>query len=159
MDQKIFEIMIEDTKHWQSTNPPLCPNEQEIEIFKTYIGNKKPACLLGMTKQLLPFCDFCVDLNPINVGKPVIQTDWRNMNTPAEIMVGDGVLNLVGLEFIEKLKNLCNSFVCRVFLKKLEGMKYAEIFPTEFPESKNIIYTQENIAIVIYEFTQPLNAC
>ena len=79
---------IEDTKHWQNLKPPLCPNEYEIELYRHHIRGYKPVCLLGMTKQLIELCDFMIDLNPINQEKPVIKSDWYNINEKSEVVLG-----------------------------------------------------------------------
>lgn len=139
-----------DTKYWQNLLPPMSPNEYEVEIYKHHIKGYKPVCLLGMTEKLQPICDFMVDLYPIEQNKLVIEQNWNDLKEPAEAVIGDGVINLEGLQLVEKLIKNYQRLVFRVFLKKFEWIKYAQHFPTEFPGSKLIIPTQENIAIVVY---------
>ena len=116
--------MIHDTQHWQNLEPPLAPNTYEVELFKLHTNGLHPVCLLGMTKELIPLCDYMVDLNPIPQNKPIIQSDWKDLNKESSVIIGDGVLNLAGLELINYLLKLTNKIVCRVFLKKFNG-KYS----------------------------------
>ena len=142
--------MIHDTQYWQNLQPPLAPNAYEVELFKLHTNGLHPVCLLGMTKELIPLCDYMVDLNPIPQNKPIIQSDWKNLNKESSVIIGDGVLNLAGLELINCLLKLTTKIVCRVFLKKFNGMKYAQHFHTEFLGASLVIPTQENISIVIW---------
>lgn len=139
-----------DVEYWQNLKPPMCPNEYEIELYKHHIKGLKPVCLLGMTEQLRPFCDFMVDFHPVPQNKPVLKQDWNELKEPAQAIIGDGVLNLEGLQLIQKLNNY-KKLIFRVFLKKFSWMKYATHFPNEFPNASLVIPTQENIAIVIWE--------
>ena len=143
--------MIEDTTHWQNLKPPLSPNEYEVELFKLHINGFNPVCLLGMTKELIPLCHFMVDLNPISQDKPVIKSDWKNLDKTSSVIICDGVLNLAGIELIDHLLKLTDKIVCRTFLKKLEGMKYAQHFPQEFLGAELIIPTQENVVMAIWD--------
>lgn len=147
-----FNDMINDKNHWHGRNPPLCPNPYEIECYKYNIKNKSPVCLLGMTKELLPLCDYAIDLNPVECDKPVRKMNWWDILEFSEVMIGDGVLNLVGLEFVDKVARLMtNSLVCRVFLKKQPWMKYATHFPTSFPGA-TWFESQPDIAMVRWKF-------
>lgn len=107
--------------------------------------------MLGMTKELVHICDFMVDLNPIPQVKPVFVSNWSELSVSVRTIIGDGVLNLEGPDLVEKLMENCERLVCRVFLRKLEGMKYATHFPTEFPKAKQIIPTQQDVVIVVWE--------
>lgn len=140
-----------DTEHWQNLNPPLCPNEYEVALYKHHTKGLKPICLLGMTERLQPLCDFMVDLYPIKQTKPVFQKNWNVIDEQAEAIIGDGVLNLEGLNLVEKLIKSYKKLVFRVFLKKFSWMKYATHFPDHFPNADLVIPTQEDIAIVIWE--------
>jgi hypothetical protein len=120
-------------------------------VHKHHIKGCGPICLLGMTKELIEFCDFMVDINPIKQEKPVVRCDWSKLNQQVDVIIGDGVLNLSGINLVKDLLKITNKLICRVFLKKLEGMKYATNFPTEFPGSTIIIPTQENVVMVIWE--------
>lgn len=141
-----------DTNHWQNLKPPLCPDEREVEIYARYCGKTKPVCLLGMTKELIHLCDYMVDLNPIPQEKPVIRSAWEDLEGRAEVILGDGVLNLAGIGLVQSLSRKCRKLVCRVFLKKLEGMKYATHFPNNFPGAEEVFETQPNVAMVIWTF-------
>lgn len=143
--------LIKDTNHWQNLMPPLSPNGYEVELYKHHTKGHKPICLLGMTKELISICDFMVDLNPIKQEKPVIMSDWSQINQMCDVIIGDGVLNLSGIDLVSVLMKKTNKLICRIFLKKLEGMKYATHFPNEFSNSSIIIPTQENVVMVIWE--------
>ena len=114
-----------NTDYWQNLKPPLSPNDYEIDLYKKHIKGYFPVCLLGMTKGLQPFCDYMVDLHPVNQPKTVLNKNWNEFEEYAGAIMGDGVLNLEGLQLAEKLLTRCNKLVCRVFLKKLSCMKYA----------------------------------
>lgn len=141
----------EDTKYWLNLQPPLCPNDYEVEIFRHHTKGLGPVCLFGMTEKLQPLCDFMVDLNPIAQTKPVIKCDWNNFTGYSEAIIGDGVINLEGIQLVEKLLKNYEKIIFRVFLEKFTWMKYATYFPKEFPGSNLVIPTQENIAIVVWE--------
>jgi hypothetical protein len=143
--------LIKDTSHWQNLKPPLSPNEYEVELYRHHIKGHGPICLLGMTKELIKLCDFMVDLNPIQQEKPVLRSDWSQINRHVDVIIGDGVLNLCGLDLLNNLLKITNKLICRVFMNKLEGMKYATYFPNEFPGSSLVIPTQENVVMVIWE--------
>jgi len=140
-----------DTEHWLGKGPPLSPNEYEIEIYRHHVRGYSPVCLLGMTDELQPICDFMVDLYPIKQTKPVLEMNWNDYNQPVNVIIGDGVLNLEGLQLVDKLLNNCNKLICRVFLKKFSWMKYATHFPIKFPAAKFVIPTQDNIVMVVWE--------
>jgi hypothetical protein len=146
-------VMINDTAHWQNLRPPLAPNEFEISLYKEHIAGLSNICLLGMTKELVPLCDLAVDLKPLDIGKPTIQCDWNELpDLNYGAIIGDGVLNLTGLEFVDRLLKMTQRVICRVFMKQQIGMKYAAslVFPTEFPKSTSVTMTQENIALVVW---------
>lgn len=149
MDDKL----IRDTKHWQNLRPPLSPNEEEVAIYEKKCLGRRPVCLLGMTKELIYLCDYMVDLNPTSQAKPVIKSDWASfdVSAPAEVVIGDGVLNLAGPGLVDLLLKRHEVVVCRVFKRKLEGMKYATHFPTSFPGAKEVLETQPDIVMVTWE--------
>jgi hypothetical protein len=146
-------MIINDAEHWKNLFPPLCPNVYEIELYKHHSKGYGPICLLGMTKELQNLCDFMVDLYPTNQQKPVIKENWNNLKEYAEVVIGDGVLNLEGLQLVDKLINRYEKLIFRVFLKKFPWMKYATHFPQEFPGASLVIPTQEHIAMVIWDNT------
>jgi hypothetical protein len=142
--------LLEDTHHWHNLQPPLAPNEYEVEIYRHHIKGLVPVCLLGMTKPLIPLCDFMVDANPVRAEKKVIKCDWNDLKERSSVVIGDGVLNLCGVELAHKMLTLADKAIFRVFLKKLEGMKYAKYFPKEFLDADMVIPTQKDVAIVIW---------
>lgn len=158
-NEKIFKYcekckdkkMKEYIEYWQDMPPPMSPNEYEVEIYRHHCKGHKSVCLLGMTKKLQEFCDFMVDLNPIEQNKPVVKCDWNLMDNNSEVCIGDGVLNLEGLQLVDKLLKKCDKLVTRVFLKKFSWIRYATHFPNSFPNASLIIPTQEDISIVIWE--------
>jgi hypothetical protein len=149
--EKNLKKMIDDYDHWHNRKPPFCPNEHEIKLYKDLIGNSKPVYLLGLTSELIDFCDFAVDLHKSDLKKSIC-LDWFQLdNINAGAIIGDGVLNITDFSLVEKMSKLTKKLILRVFLKKLEWMKYANFFPKEFPGAK-IIETQPDIAIVYWEF-------
>lgn len=141
--------LLEDTEHWQNLRPPLSPNEYEVEIYKRHISSF-PVCLLGMTKELIPLCDYMVDANPVRQEKKIIQCDWNDFKERPSVIIGDGVLNLCGIELAHKMANLADKVICRVFMKKIEGMKYAKFFPKDFVDADLVIPTQKDVVIVVW---------
>ena len=146
-----FDSMIGDSQHWHSMLPPLSPDDKDIAIYKQAIGDLSPVYLLGMTKQLVELCDVAVDLFPIEIGKPTIQSNWLDLDVRAGAVIGDGVINLAGFDLIDHMLSISERFICRVFMAKQPGMKYATFFPTEFPHNPTIISTQKDIAILIWD--------
>jgi hypothetical protein len=146
----VDDKLISDTGHWQNLTPPLAPNPEEVKIYEG-LCEQGPVVMLGMTKELVHICEYMVDLNPIPQTKPVVKSEWADFNGLAGTIIGDGVLNLAGLSLVDKLMPICDRIVCRVFLKKLEGMKYATHFPTSFPGSSRITHTQPGVAIVVWD--------
>ena len=146
------EAMIRDSAHWQNVRFPYSPNPEEVKLYSKFIGDRQPVYMLGMTKALVCLTDVAVDLNPIDIGKPCLKADWRDLEGfEAGVMIGDGVLNLLGLGFVDKALSISKRLVCRVFLKKLPEMKYATFFPTEFTGHTELVNTQEGIAIVVWD--------
>lgn len=144
--------LTDDVLHWQNLKPPLCPNEQEVAVYRELIGDSTPVYLLGMTKQLVELCDVAVDLNPRDIGKPVIKSNWNDLSGfYAGAIIGDGIINLTGFDFIQKSLSLTDKLICRVFMAKQPGMKYATFFPRDFPGNHRTIVTQKDIAIVIWQ--------
>jgi|LakMenE18May11ns_1017448.scaffolds.fasta_scaffold9018040_1 hypothetical protein len=143
--------MIKDLNYWQNLSPPMCPNSYEIELYHHHVKGCGPVCLLGMTKQLQHLCEYMIDLHPIKQDRPVLRKNWNEIDTYSEAFIGDGVLNLEGLQLVDKLLKNCEKLVFRVFLKKFSWMKYEKHFPDKFPNAKFVIPTQEDIAIVVWE--------
>jgi len=145
-----MESLTDDTQHWQNLIPPLAPNEHEVAMYRHHSRGHRPICLLGMTKNLIPMCDYMVDLSPIPQERPVIKCDWNELEENASVVLGDGVLNLCGVELAHKMLNIAEKVIFRVFLKKFEGMKYAQFFPREFVDADLVIPTQKDVVMVVW---------
>lgn len=147
-----FDRMIKDTDHWHGLLPPMAPNAEEVALYRKFIGESRPVYLLGMTKDLLDLCDVAVDLNPVPTTKSVLLANWLEMDGfQAGVVIGDGVLNLAGMELVERVSKLSKKLICRVFLKRQPWMKYATHFPKSFPGA-TITQTQPEIAMVVWSF-------
>lgn len=143
--------MINDKEYWQNLSPPLSPNSYEIELYLHHSKGYGPICLLGMTKELQSICEFMVDLYPTQQSKPVVKSDWRDIKEFAEVFIGDGVVNLLGLDIVDNLLKKSEKVIMRIFLKKFPWMKYATHFPDKFPGASLVIPTQKDIVMVIWE--------
>lgn len=153
MDSNL-EKLITDKDNWHGRNPPFCPNLEEVEIYKKLTKDQHPICLFGVTKELGDLCDFAIDLNPVPYPKFTVKANWFDIkNQFINCIVGDGVFNLYGDELLQHVSTISKTFVTRVFMKKLDGMKYAKFFPTDFPKASTVIMTQPNIAIVRWDFS------
>ena len=149
-----------DIDHFNNLQPPLSPNADEVAIFKSEIANTPygyGSLLLGYTKELLPICDFAMDLNPPRETRyhSVIRENWFDIDENRyDVIVGDGVLNLVGGELVQHLSTRCNKLVIRFFTHKLPQMKYATLFRhnTNFLLPDQIIETQPYCKILIWKF-------
>jgi hypothetical protein len=147
--------MILDSAHFNNLKPPLAPNEYEVEIYKQYINHN--TLLLGYTKQLIDLCSSAIDLNPpISPNPKVLQGDWFAIKDYYDVIIGDGVLNLVGGDLVEYLSTHCNILVIRFFTNKIQGMKYATYFRsnTNFLLPDVIIDTQDSCKILVWHFHQ-----
>jgi hypothetical protein len=157
---KLFNIlfnMIPDINHFNNLSYPLAPNEHEVSIYTKYINGT--TLLLGYTKQLIDLCDVAIDLNPplnppLNLNNKIIKQDWFTITGHYNIIIGDGVLNLVGGKLVQYLSTHCNTLVIRFFTEKIDGMKYATYFKynTEFLLPDIIIDTQTSCKILIWHF-------
>jgi hypothetical protein len=148
---KYFEDISKDCSHWHGFGPPLSPNKEEVALFEKETSGCGTVCMLGMTKQLAHLCNFAIDLNPIDIGKPTICCNWFEINDIyADVFIGDGVVNLTEFAILDVLKGRCKKFACRVFQTKFDGMKYSTFFPKEFPMNPSVIYSQEGVAFVVW---------
>ena len=153
MDSNL-EKLITDKDNWHGRNPPFCPNLEEVEIYKKLTKDQHPICLFGVTKELGDLCDFAIDLNPVPYPKFTVKANWFDIkNQFINCIIGDGVVNLYGNELIEHVSTISKTFVARVFMKKLDGMKYAKFFPTDFPTASKVIITQPDVAVVQWNFS------
>ena len=143
-----------DIDHFNNLNPPLCPNNDEITVYKKHLGTGKKL-LLGYTKQLINLCDDAMDLNPpANLISSIIKQDWFTITDFYDTIIGDGVLNLVGGKLVQYLSTHCNTLIIRFFTDKIDGMKYATNFRnnTIFMLPDTIIHTQPSCKILIWKF-------
>jgi hypothetical protein len=145
------ETPTNDTQHWHNLKPPLSPNEQEVEIYKQKCIGYGPVCMFGMTKQLAHLCEYMVDANPVPQFRPVVKSDWFEFDGFASAIMGDGIINLAGPKLIKRLITRCDRLVCRIFTEKLDGMKYAQYFPTSFSGANEVIQTQPHVVMVVWD--------
>lgn len=91
-----------------------------------------------------------MDLSPPQYLSSIIKKDWFSIDTFYDVIIGDGVLNLVGGNLVEHLSKYCNTLVIRFFTKKIEGMKFATQFRcnTPFLLPDKIFETQQNCKIL-----------
>lgn len=156
--------MILDSDHFNNLPYPLSPNEYEVSIYEKYIKYEVSkykkyegvhTLLLGYTKQLIHLCDIAIDINPpLNYGINIIKQDWFSIIGYYDVIIGDGVLNLVGGDLVKYLSTHCNTLVIRFFTNKINGMKYATYFRenTSFLLPDIIIDTQPSCKILIWHF-------
>lgn len=144
----------EYNNHFSKLVPPLAPNETEVALYDNLIGqNRERVLLLGYTKQLLHLSTEALDLNPPPESK-VAKGNWFDIAEPYDVIIGDGVLNLVGGSLVEHLKRFCSKLIIRFFTDKIEGMKYATYFKnnTVILEPSREIETQKSCKILVWEF-------
>ena len=148
MKEKDF---IKTKDHWFNTMPPLSPNDKEVEIYARECLGHHPVCLFGLTKQLQHLSDFMVDFNTVETNKKIIQCDWMLLQEKSQVIIGDGVINLLEFKLIDKALSLAEKFVTRIFTKKHKGMLYATFFPTAFPNASEVIHTQDGVVMAIFK--------
>lgn len=144
--------MLSDSNHFNNLPLPLYPDAKEVSIYEQYTTSSNNVLLLGYTKQLIHLSTKAIDLNPIN--DTIIKQDWFSVNEHYDIIIGDGVLNLVGGELVTHLSKYCNTLIIRFFTDKIEGMKYATNFKfnTSFLLPDVIIDTNPSCKILIWHF-------
>lgn len=132
--------MFNDTDHWSNLKQPLAPNEEEIGIYKTAIDMMGENLLLGYTKELKPLCNRSVDNDPNIKLENHLCLDWFDMkDISVDLIIGDGVLNLYGPQLLPVIMKHCNVFMSRVFVRKVEGMRYAKYFMADFYLNKDFV--------------------
>lgn len=144
--------MLNDSNHFNNLPLPLYPNTKEVSIYEQYINPQNTVLLLGYTKQLIHLSTKAIDLNPIN--DTIIKQDWFSVNEHYDVIIGDGVLNLVGGELVTHLSKYCNTLIIRFFTDHIDGMKYATHFKfnTSFLLPDAIIDTNPSCKILIWHF-------
>lgn len=149
---------LNDVNHFSTLKPPLCPNDLEIQIYTAYCKSTLPnsVLLLGYTKQLLHLSTAAMDLSPPSYMTSIIKQDWFSIDTFYNVIIGDGVLNLVGGKLVEHLSKYCDTLVIRFFTKKIDGMKFATQFQsnTPFLLPDKILETQPNCKILVWNFNK-----
>ena len=148
-----------ESKHFANLSPPLSPNEKEVSLYKELIGDRqisKSVLLLGYTKELLDLSTTAIDINPpeSHINPKIKVGDWFNIREYYEVIIGDGVLNLVGGSLVEHLSKYCSKLIIRFFESKLKGMKYATHFRDNTSMLKpNVEYkTQDSCTILVWNF-------
>jgi len=140
-----------DLAHFSNLSPPLSPNKEEIEIYKTHIPVNSTVLLLGYTKELLDLADTAIDINPIPHEK-VKRGNWFDITDVYDVIIGDGVLNLAGGILVEKLlKYTRKILIIRFFPEKLKEMKYATHFKETLINIKEpdiVIPTNESCILI-----------
>lgn len=150
-----------DIEYWQNLesldNDKLIPNDEEILIYQEHCMNGDPL-LLGETKQLIHLVHDAVDLHPSGLYDITFQCDWMKLGEmfkgkqPWGTIIGDGAINLCGLELVDVLRPLCNTLAIRVFDEWVHEWHYATHFPTEFPDAETTYYTRPGCQIVVWNF-------
>lgn len=143
------------TNHFANLQPPLSPNEEEVELYRKFCDGKEKVLLLGYTKELIALCSVAVDLNPPEgVNAKVKKGNWFDISEQFDCIIGDGVLNLVGGDLITHLQTLSPNICIRFFTQKLPSMKYATIFSSNLkillPTS--ITKTQDKCVMLTWNF-------
>lgn len=150
------EVMKEEVQqHFSTLKPPLAPNYAEVNLYRQEVYGSQRTLLLGYTKELLSLCDTAIDINPpIEVKSIVTCGDWFDIKDHYDVIIGDGVLNLVGGSLVRHLfeKGCCNKLVIRFFTEKIEGMKYATYFQhnTDMIMPNEVIKTQDKCVLLIW---------
>jgi hypothetical protein len=148
-----------DSNHFSNLFPPLSPNEKEVSLYEELIGGgtfESSVLLLGYTKELLGLATTALDINPPVPSNPKIKTgDWFNIAEHYDVIIGDGVLNLVGGNLVEHLSKHCSKLIIRFFDEKLERMKYATHFRDNTPMLKpGAEYeTQKSCRMLVWNFS------
>ena len=136
--------------HWISLPYPLKPSEEEVDVFKKHVKGK--VLLLGSTYALLPLCDEAIDLVPRYNNEKIKQGDWNSIEGSYDTIIGDGVLSWGAEEVLSSVRKHCKTFICRVFSEKLEGMRYATHFYTEFDNAEKLAELNKSCPIFMWKF-------
>jgi hypothetical protein len=145
--------MDQDHEYWQNLEYPKKPNPTEVELFTDYSFGS--VLLLGETKALQPHCTEAVDIFPSGFAK---QGDWFSLDKHYNTIIGDGVINITGMDLVDALRSKCDRLIIRVFGPELEHKylwKYAKYFPDTFPGALEVFETQPGCRFVIWDFTRP----
>lgn len=153
--------------YFDTLQPPLSPNTDEIQHYRDFIedvsidffsNNPKTILLLGFTKELQPLCTEFMDINPnhpySNDSKSIIGNWYTDISTKYDVIIGDGVLNLVSGSLVKHLSKYCKRLIIRFFVQKMDSMQYATWFRdnTEFLLPDKIITTQPKCKMLVWDF-------
>ena len=146
-----------DPDYWQNLDKnghvKVVPVDEEVRAYRRMsIGDRR--LLLGETKQLMPWCTEAVDMYPCGEYEKTFQGDWMNLDGHWDTIMGDGAINLVGIELVEAVRPHCDRLVVRVFEEWIHEWKYATHFPTQFPGALTTYRIQEGTRMVIWDFKE-----
>lgn len=149
-------MMPKDTEYWQNipalSNPLLYPNDNEIRQYARLSHGRGSVLLLGETPQLTDLCDEAVDLYPSGRLDRTFKGNWLNLEGRWGVALGDGCINLCGLQLVEALAACVDRLVVRVFDEWVHEWKYSIHFPVEFPGAAQVIDTRHGCRIVVWDF-------
>lgn len=123
-----------DKSYWELALPhPLCPDSNDIEIYKMLLGIRGKTMMLGCTRALLPLSDVQLDIDPWLQAPSVQVGDWRDNQSIYDTMVGDGCFNFSQelTDSVLEMASKCSSrLVVRCFSRRLPQMRVANYFPS-----------------------------
>ena len=144
-----------DKEFWK--NPPLHPNESDVEIYKSYI-TAGTVLLLGCTKNLLTLSTNQMDTNPWYEADTVIIQNWADNNKYYDNIIGDGVFCFtkdLTDSVLEMCSKHCKTLVIRSFNKKIPIMRIADYFPSTndfLIKPTHVIPTDEQHTFYVWKF-------
>lgn len=119
---------------WALEHPyPGGPNDDNVKTFLKY-RVEGTTLLLGLTKKLIKYSDFQMDIDPFQITDSVIKGDWVSNKEFYDNILGDGVLNFnkdLEVDLLKMASKCCNRLIIRSFNYKYDWMKIASNFPTE----------------------------
>jgi hypothetical protein len=142
--------------YWVSLNPPLCPSDKDVDIFKSHLI-PGTTLLLGCTKQLIHLSDTQMDLEPFDfIPNPIVQ-DWVTNTDPYTNIIGDGVFNFTkelcdGV--LEMASKNCKKLIVRSFNRKMDIMRIADNFPTieDFKIKPTLVHRFDDYTFYVWDF-------
>jgi hypothetical protein len=146
--------------YWSGEHPrPLTPDAEDVDVFRSYIGEDDTVLLLGNTRLLMPLCTAAMDTDPFIDDPRVIQQDWTTNATQYDVIIGDGVLNFtadLADALIQMASQHCRTFVARSFSTRLPIMRIADNFPiaTDFAIAPNEVIERDLYRFYIWQFGQ-----
>ena len=120
--------------YWRAEHPhPLAPNRDDVETYRSLIGNAGSVLLLGNTPALMPLCTAAMDTEPFLDDPRVIAQDWTTNSVTYDVIIGDGVLNFTDTlaeQVLEMVSRTSGRFIARSFNERLPIMRVADNFPS-----------------------------